>query len=94
MQTTFPSPRPFEEEGNTTLVLVVTDGRVDKLGCHLVAQSAHDGVARALRPSHTRFDGDFSVALATGAVDVHLDRLRATAIDVVAAAIRGAVRPG
>ena len=92
--TTFPSPRPFEEEGNTTLALVVTDGRVDKLGCHLVAQSAHDGVARALHPSHTRFDGDFSVALATGAVDVHLDRLRATAIDVVAAAIRGAVTPG
>jgi L-aminopeptidase/D-esterase-like protein len=92
--TTFPTPRPFEEEGNTTLALVVTDGRVDKVGCHLVAQSAHDGVARALRPSHTRFDGDFSVALATGAVDVQLDRLRATAIDVVAAAIRGAVTPG
>jgi L-aminopeptidase/D-esterase-like protein len=91
---TFPSPRPFEEEGNTTLVLVVTDGRVDKVGCHLVAQSAHDGVARALHPSHTRFDGDFSVALATGEVDIHLDRLRATAIDVVAAAIRAAVTPG
>jgi L-aminopeptidase/D-esterase-like protein len=91
---TFPSPRPFEEEGNTTLVLVVTDGRIDKLECQLVAQSAHDGVARAVHPSHTRFDGDFSVAVATGAVDIHLDRLRAIAIDVVATAIRRAVEPG
>ena len=45
------SPTPFEEAGaNTTLVVVVTDAAIDKLACHLVAQSAHDGLARALRP--------------------------------------------
>jgi L-aminopeptidase/D-esterase-like protein len=90
----FPDPRPFEETANTTLVVVVTDGRCDKLGCHLVALSAHDGMARCLRPSHTRFDGDLAVACATGTVDVHLDRLRAAATEVVAAAIRAAVDPG
>jgi L-aminopeptidase/D-esterase-like protein len=95
----FPAEHPFEEGGpfeeagaNTTLVIVVTDASIDKLACHLVAQSAHDGLARALRPAHTRFDGDLAIALATGAVETHLDRLRAIAADVVAEAIR--VAPG
>jgi L-aminopeptidase/D-esterase-like protein len=87
----FPAPRPFEEHANTTLVLVVTDGVGDKLGCHLVAQSAQDGLARAVRPAHSRFDGDVAIAVATGSVDVHLDRLRVVAADVTARAVRGAV---
>jgi len=85
----------FEEEaapGNTTLVVVVTDAVCDKLGCHLVAQSAHDGMARALRPSHTRYDGDLTITLATGAIETNLDRLRAVAADLVAEAIRRAPR--
>ena len=93
----FPVATPFEEDlseqgANTTLVVVVTDAVCDKLGCHLLAQSAHDGLARALRPAHTRFDGDCSLALATGAVDANLDRLRAATADVVAEAIRRAPR--
>jgi len=86
---------PFEEEaahGNTTLVVVATDAACDKIGCHLVAQSAHDGMARAVRPAHTRYDGDLAVTLATGAVEANLDRLRAVAADVVAEAIRRAPR--
>lgn len=90
----FPAPRPFEEpaEGtNTTLVAIVTDGRCDKIEAALLAQSAQDGLARALCPSHTRFDGDAVVALATGRCEVHLDRLRAVAAQVVATAVRDAV---
>lgn len=81
---------------STTLAVVVTDGRLDKVGCHLVAQSAHHGLAAALRPSHTRFDGDVCFAAATGARSVALDRLRVAVPDVVAAAVRAAVarRPG
>ena len=89
----FPVDAPFEEHGaNTTLVVVVTDAAIDKLACYLVAQSAHDGLARALHPSHSRFDGDLAIALATGAVETHLDRLRVIAADLVAEAIR--VAPG
>jgi L-aminopeptidase/D-esterase-like protein len=89
----FPVDTPFEEVGaNTTLVVVATDAVCDKLACHLLAESAHDGLARALRPAHTRFDGDLTIALATGAVEAHLDRLRAVAADVVAEAIRIAPR--
>lgn len=89
----FPVDTPFEEQGaNTTLVVVATDAACDKIGCHLLAQSAHDGLARALRPAHTRFDGDLAIALATGVVAAHLDRIRAVAADAVAEAIRVAPR--
>jgi L-aminopeptidase/D-esterase-like protein len=57
-----------------------------------MAQSAHDGFAQALRPSHTRFDGDLALAVATGgtvpATPPNLDRLRLAAAEVVARAIR------
>jgi L-aminopeptidase/D-esterase-like protein len=84
----FPAARPLE---NTTLVVVATDARLSKTECHLLAQSAHDGLSRALRPAHTRHDGDFAVALATGEVAAHPDRLRVAAADAVAAAVRAAV---
>jgi hypothetical protein len=48
--------------GHTTIGLVATNARLDKGGCHLVARAAHDGLARAVFPAHTRFDGDAFVA--------------------------------
>ncbi len=85
----FPAPTPFE---HTTLVVVATDARVSKAECQLLAQSAHDGLAQAIRPAHTRYDGDFAAVLATGEVDAHPDRLRVAASEVVAQAIRAAVQ--
>jgi L-aminopeptidase/D-esterase-like protein len=92
----FPSPEPFEEgHVNTTLAVVVTDALLDKVACFHLAQSAHDGFARALRPAHTRFDGDLAVAVATATTTsegpANLDRLQLAAADVVAAAIRASV---
>jgi L-aminopeptidase/D-esterase-like protein len=94
----FPTPEPFEEHrANTTLVVVVTDAALDKTGCYLLAQSAHDGFALALRPAHTRYDGDIAFAVATGTVadpaaaEPSLDRLRLAATETVAAAIRASV---
>jgi L-aminopeptidase/D-esterase-like protein len=86
----FPGPTPFE---HTTLVVVATDARVGKAECHLLAQSAHDGLAQAIRPAHTRYDGDFAAVLATGDVEAHPDRLRVAATEAVARAVRAAVRP-
>jgi L-aminopeptidase/D-esterase-like protein len=79
----------------TTLVAVMTDARCTKIECHLVAQSGQHGLGRAVRPSHTRHDGDIVFALGGSgddAVETHLDRLRAAATEVVAEAIRNAVR--
>ena len=85
----FPAPTPFE---HTTLVVVATDARIAKAECHLMAQSAHDGLALAIRPAHTRYDGDFAAVLATGAVEAHPDRLRVATTEAVARAVRAAVR--
>ena len=52
--------------GNTTLAVVATDAILDKTQALKVAQMAHDGLARALRPAHTMFDGDTIFCLATG----------------------------
>jgi L-aminopeptidase/D-esterase-like protein len=87
----FPEPLPFVEGEHTTLVVVATDARLTKVECHLVAQTAHHAMSRTLYPSHTRFDGDLTIALATGSVDAHLDRLRVASVDVVVGAIRDAV---
>jgi L-aminopeptidase/D-esterase-like protein len=78
---------------NTTIAVVLTDARLDKTGCFLLAQSGHTGFARALHPAHSRFDGDAVVALATGEVgeQADLDLLRAVTAEVTADAIRSAV---
>jgi L-aminopeptidase/D-esterase-like protein len=79
---------------NTTIAVVLTDARLSKLDCHLLAQSGHTGFARALHPAHSRYDGDAVVALATGEADgADLDLLRAVTAEVTAEAIRSAVRP-
>ena len=54
--------------GNTTIAVIATDARLDKAGCQRLAVAAHDGMAQALRPAHTLFDGDcvFAVSTATG----------------------------
>src|SRR5207245_10635773 len=70
----FPEPLPFVEGEHTTLVVVATNARLTKLECHLLAQTAHQAMSRTLFPSHPRFDGDITFALATGPVDAHLDR--------------------
>jgi L-aminopeptidase/D-esterase-like protein len=78
---------------NTTVAVVLTNARLSKVDCFLLAQSGHTGFARSIHPAHSRFDGDAVVALATGdiAEGVSLDWIRAVASDVVAAAVRTAV---
>ena len=51
---------------NTTLAVVATDALLDKAQALKVAQMAHDGLARAIRPAHTMFDGDTIFCLSTG----------------------------
>jgi L-aminopeptidase/D-esterase-like protein len=88
---TFAWPAPIETIApaeNTTIGVIVTNGRIDKVGCHLVAQSGHDGLARALFPVHTRGDGDALVAAATQMVDASVDIVRMLAVVAVERAVR------
>jgi L-aminopeptidase/D-esterase-like protein len=72
---------------NTTIGVVATNATLDKVGCLLVAQSAHDGMARVLDPVHATVDGDAVVAAAVGRVDAPLDRVRMLAAHCVAEAV-------
>lgn len=81
--------QPFEfGRTHTTIGAVVTNAALDKTGCRIVAQGAHDGLARAITPPHTRFDGDALVAAATGKVRAHVDVVRLLALAAVTDAIR------
>jgi L-aminopeptidase/D-esterase-like protein len=51
---------------NTTIGIVATDAILTKVQAQKVAQMAHDGMGRAIRPAHTMFDGDTIFCLATG----------------------------
>lgn len=73
---------------NTTIGVVVTNARLDKLGCLIAAQGAHDGLARALAPPHTRVDGDAVIAAATGQVDADVDAVRLLAVAATERAVR------
>jgi L-aminopeptidase/D-esterase-like protein len=56
----------FSGSGNTIIGVVATNASMPKEAVNKVAQMAHDGLARAVRPAHTMFDGDTIFALATG----------------------------
>jgi L-aminopeptidase/D-esterase-like protein len=76
---------------NTTIGVIATNASLDKVGCLLVAQGGHDGLARALEPAHASVDGDAVVAAAVGgidAVDAPVDRVRLLAARATERAIR------
>ncbi|MEM8925067.1 MAG: P1 family peptidase [Actinomycetota bacterium] len=82
-----------DDRSNTTIGVVATNAALDKVACHLLAQSAHDGLARSVFPAHTSSDGDAFVACATGAVSVDaaagdVAHLRVLAQQAVATAVR------
>jgi L-aminopeptidase/D-esterase-like protein len=79
----------------TTIAVVATDAALDGAGCRRLAVMAQDGLARALRPVHTPFDGDCIFALATGsgtpAAAAALLSLGSAAADCVARAVMRAL---
>jgi L-aminopeptidase/D-esterase-like protein len=79
----------------TTIGVIATDATLSKAQCAKVAGIGHDGMARAIRPVHTMFDGDTLFALATGARPapgpVEMHALLGAAADCVTRAIGHAV---
>ncbi|WP_142217622.1 P1 family peptidase [Streptomyces sp. SLBN-118] len=92
---------------NTTLAVVATDAALTRAQAQKLAGTAHDGIARAVRPVHLLNDGDTVFALATGAAALDeasplaLNEVLAAGADVVTRAIvravltaRGVAGPG
>jgi L-aminopeptidase/D-esterase-like protein len=80
---------------NTTLAVVACNADLNTVECKRVAMMAQDGIARALRPAHTPFDGDTVFALASGELvleknllrPAHVGRIGSAAADCLARAI-------
>jgi L-aminopeptidase/D-esterase-like protein len=82
---------------NTTIGVVATNRALRKVDCSRLASVAHDGLARAIVPAHTRFDGDTLFALATGTGPAvqetrDFDRIEVAAAAAVVEAVLRAVR--
>jgi L-aminopeptidase/D-esterase-like protein len=83
---------------NTTLAVVATDAELTRAQAQKLAGTAHDGIARAVRPVHLLNDGDTVFALATGARPLAagnplaLNEILAAGADLVTRAIVRAVR--
>ena len=95
----------MEPVKNTTIACIATNVKLTKAQAQKIAEMAHDGMARAIRPSHTMFDGDTIFVLGTGLLDLatlkqvavwgneaaNVSKLGAAAADVLARAIVHAV---
>lgn len=76
---------------NTTLAVVMTDAALNKVEATKVAQMAQNGIARAISPAHTMFDGDLVFALSVGKKPADLNTVGAAAAETTAQAIVSAV---
>ena len=77
---------------NTVIGVVATNAQLTKEQTNKVAQMANAGLARAVNPAHTMFDGDTLFALATGDIPANVNTIGAFAAEAVSQAIRNAVR--
>ena len=82
----------FSQISNTTLAVIATDAQLDRLQATKVAQMAQNGIAKAIMPAHTMFDGDITFALSVGSKDSEINALGALGAELVAQAILNAVR--
>jgi L-aminopeptidase/D-esterase-like protein len=77
---------------NTTLAVAATNARLDKVQATKLAQLAGLGMARAIYPVNTMFDGDTVFALSVGALEADINALGIAAAEAVSEAILRAVR--
>ncbi len=79
---------------NTTIGCILTDAKLDKVGVNKLASVSHNGLARAIRPVHTDYDGDTMFCLSTCKKPViNFALLQCAAVQATALAICRAARP-
>jgi L-aminopeptidase/D-esterase-like protein len=78
-------------ELNTTLGVVATNARFNKVELNKIAQLAHQGLTQTIAPVHTMFDGDLVFALSLGSQAADLHRVGFAAADLLAQAVIRAV---
>lgn len=86
--------KPFPGAINTTLAVVAANVEMTREDATKIAQMAQDGLARAIHPAHTMYDGDIVFVLATGQHRMNINAVGAIAAELVAESIVRAVRTG
>lgn len=77
---------------NTTIGCVVTNAKLTKSQCHVVAKSVHDAYARCIHPVHTMLDGDAVFVMSSGEVECNLLAVQSEATVLMMRAIKNAFR--
>jgi L-aminopeptidase/D-esterase-like protein len=85
-------PPPEAKGGNTTLAVVATNAKLNKVEAGRLAQAGGLGMARAIRPVNTTVDGDTVFALSAGNLRADGIALGVAAAEAVAESIVRAVR--
>lgn len=77
---------------NTTIGCILTDAKLDKVDVNRLASISHNGLARAIRPVHTMYDGDTMFCMASGKRPVaNLAVLQSAVVRATQRAIQNAV---
>ena len=78
---------------NTTIGCVITDAKLSKVEANSIASISHNGLARAIRPVHTMYDGDTMFCMASSKRPVvNLAIIQSAAVEATRQAIVNAVR--
>ncbi len=78
----------LKENINTTLICVLTNVKLDKIGCYKLSKRAVYGICRAIEPAFTSYDGDIIFSLTTNETDCDFEMLCEIANYVVSESIR------
>ncbi|MGI6385553.1 MAG: P1 family peptidase [Desulfomonilia bacterium] len=79
-------------QGNTTLCVLVTDARLDKVTAMQIARMGGNGLARHISPYNTPFDGDMVFCFSIGDKEIHPLHLGVLAAQAAKDALLNAVR--
>jgi len=84
---------PPEPQGNTTLAVIATNARLDKVALQALALAGSDALARRITPYGTQFDGDVVFAASTAAVPpASIPQVEALAAEAIPQALERGVR--
>lgn len=81
-----------KEMQNTTIGVVITNGKFTKAQMNKIATMAHNGYARTINPVHTSMDGDSIYAMSVGEVTADMDMVGTLAANVMGHAVCDAIR--
>ncbi|MEE1517106.1 MAG: P1 family peptidase, partial [Lachnospiraceae bacterium] len=81
-----------KEMQNTTIGVIITNGKFTKAQMNKIATMAHNGYARTINPVHTSMDGDSIYAMSVGEAVADMDMVGTLAANVMGHAVCDAIR--